>query len=309
MKILVTGGTGFIGSNLVKTLVDDGHEVTVIGHRAEQKLPKVKRFIECSFEGINWTQVCNKDVCFHLAAINDTTIPFSTTNQSEMWRANVHGPIKLFMELAKSGCKQFVYASSTAVYGNSEPPYVEEVTPVAPLNLYAESKAAFDNFAMKFAEDYNVNVVGLRYCNVYGPGEEHKGPRSSMIYQLLKQISSGKAPKLFKEGTQKRDWVFVQDVVEANLCAAFYKGRDIFNIGSGTATSFNDVVKAICDELNVDVEIEYIDNPYADQYQEFTLCDISKARRKLSWIPCFSLEKGIKEFGIKMPRLSIITRD
>jgi len=287
MKILVTGGTGFVGSNLVKSLVDE-HEVTVVGCQTECKIPGIKKFLQLSLEGIDWRHVYGQDICFHQAANNDTL----DEDQDEMWRANVYGPIKLFTTMASGGCKKFVYASSTAVYGNSPAPYVVGETAKEPLNAYGRSKKAFDEFAMKFAETKKVDVIGLRYCNIYGVGEEHKGHRRSYITQLIEQIAKGKA-KLFKDGEQKRDWIYIKDVVAANLAAARYEGSGIFNIGTGQPVTFNELVKIIGGDS---CEAIYVDNPKEAAYQNHTECDISATKKELGWSPKFHVQEGINDF-------------
>jgi len=170
MNILVTGATGFIGFNLIKKIIKQKHTISITGKTKENPIFKKTYFIN------NIKNLKKQDVCFHMAANNDTTC----TNSKEMFRANLHEPINLFNELLENGCKKFIYASSTAVYGNSPAPFSEK-TKTNPLNLYAESKLAFDEFAEDFAKKNNISIIGLRYCNVYGPYEQIKEKRSSMI--------------------------------------------------------------------------------------------------------------------------------
>jgi ADP-L-glycero-D-manno-heptose 6-epimerase len=294
MKILVTGGTGFIGSNITNKLVDMGHEVTVIGCKTEQKT-RAARYLELHFDGVDWESVGDQDVLFHEAANNDTL----DLNEDEMLRANVYTPLRMFYRLALLGCRQFVYASSTAIYGDSPAPYIEGVTPPSPLNPYGRSKYLFEKLIMEMPKKMNVNVVGLRYCNVYGPGEEHKGHRASMIYQLAQSMIEGNRPKLFKHGEQKRDWINVEDVVSANLLAMDYQGCGVFNCGSGQATSFNDLVKIInkgIADLHPHLYPVWIGNPYKKRYQEYTECDMTKAKEELGFVPKIDIETGIENY-------------
>ncbi len=291
MKILVTGGTGFVGSNLTNRLVDMGHEVTVIGTKTEQKT-NASRYLELHFDGVDWDSVGPQDVLFHQAANNDTL----DLNEEEMLRANVYTPLRMFYRLACMGCRQFVYASSTAVYGDSPAPYIEGVTPPSPLNPYGKSKYFFEKLIAKMPEKLNVNVVGLRYCNVYGPGESHKGKRASMIYQLAQQMMAGQPPKLFKHGEQKRDWINVEDVVQANLAAMNYPMSGVFNVGSGKATTFNDIVRILNRELNTNYETVWIGNPYKKRYQEYTECDMTKSKNELGFVPQIDIETGIANY-------------
>lgn len=297
MKILVTGGSGFVGRRLVARLVGDGHEVTITSG-GTHVCPGVKRVLYRGLEGIDWTAVSGQDVVFHQSANNDTRCK----DESEMYRANVYGPIKLFVTAASSGCKNFVYASSTAVYGNEPAPYTSS-TKVAPLNVYGRSKASFDEFAMKFADDFKVNVTGLRYCNVYGPGEDHKGARMSMVGQLLRSMLAFRKPQLFSTGDQRRDWVFVDDVVEANVLAMQKNsGGRIYNLGSGSAVSFNEVVAAINELLSekagrlAPMEPAYVDCPFPSEYQSYTCCEMKEAECDLGLVVKYDLRKGIDSY-------------
>jgi ADP-L-glycero-D-manno-heptose 6-epimerase len=292
MKALVTGGTGFIGSNLVKKLIDLKWEVLITGTPFENPVPNEVKILGHYFSDIHWNDVDKVDVLFHQGARNDT-LDF---NEQEMMLSNVQSPKLLFQHLLDLGCKNFVYASSTAVYGNSPAPYVENETPVAPLNPYGKSKAIFDEFAMEFGEKNDVNVVGLRYCNVYGPLEFHKDYRASMIYHLFKQMNAGKRPMLFRDGTQRRDWCYVDDVVRANLLSSQFDGVELFNIGSGNSVSFNDLVLVLNSVMNSNLEIEYIENPYKKTYQSYTECCVEKARKLLGWEPQYNIQTGIEEY-------------
>lgn len=286
-KILITGGSGFIGSHVVDQL--QGHEITLIGNKSETD-PKVKTQLGIHFDGIDWDRVDEQDYCIHLAANNDT----QNVDESDMFKANVYAPIKLFTELKRKGCKKFIYASTTAVYGNVPAPQNEE-SHTNPLTPYAKSKKVFDDFAMDFASE-GVTVIGLRLCNIYGPRESRKGKRASMIYQIFDSIRSGKNPQLFKPGTQRRDWCYVKDVVRAIEHAMEYPMSDIFNIGSGYSVSFIDIVKIINDLLKTGIYPEYIDCPFPESYQFYTQCDISKAKRHLGWYPIYDCRSGIEDY-------------
>lgn len=292
MKALVTGGTGFIGSNIAKALLARGDEVIITGHDSEQQLPNFKgKLLLPSLIGIDWDALPPVDVLFHEAAYNDTR----SQDLREMLHANVASSIALFERVADMGCKHIVYASSTAVYGDGPAPYKEE-QPLHPLNPYAESKKRLEEEVARFAKAHpDVVIVGLRYCNVYGPGESHKGTRASMIYQLARQMRRGN-PRLFKSGEQRRDYIYVKDVVEANLRAAEAKSGVILNCGSGHAVSFNDVVHLLNKVLGMSRTPEYVDNPFSAAYQNYTECDMSRAKEKLGFVPTYTIESGIDDY-------------
>ncbi|MDP2695827.1 MAG: NAD-dependent epimerase/dehydratase family protein [bacterium] len=292
MQALITGGTGFIGSNLALKMLSDGHDVTITGTDNEYKFTDERlKILPPDFANINWAKLGSVDVVFHQAAINDTTI----MDRNEMFRVNVEASEKLFNDAIIHGCRKIVYASSTAIYGDLPAPHKEE-GPFKPLNPYAESKLALDEFATEFAKQHpDVVVVGLRYCNVYGPGETKKGKRATMIYQLAQQMKTGN-PKLFKYGEQKRDYIYIKDLVQANILAAGAQESCIVNCGFGEAVEFNELVNILNDNLGASRTPEYIDNPYIDKYQAHTECDMSLAKEKIGFIPKFDIKKGIADY-------------
>lgn len=293
----VTGASGFIGSHLCSRLYSEGYKVIAVGSKGKNK-PQCHQFLALTLDGIPWDLVPDVDICFHQAANNDTT-DYDVTN---MLRANVTAPSTVFYHLLREKkCRHFVYASSGSVYGNQKVPFVENSTPLEPLNVYAESKKLFEQYAEEFALANNCQVISLRYTNVYGPGEAHKGRRASMIYQLHEQMKAGCTPKLFKWGEQIRDWVFVSDVVEANILAAQYKYSGVFNVGGG-AMSFNMVVKAINEALGTNISPEYIDCPFLDAFQTHTLASLEKARTALGYQPQYDPWDGIKHFVEEMKK-------
>jgi len=305
MRILVTGGTGFIGSNLVKGLLKFGHEVWATGSLSRNPLPKEVTVFEHGLIGLDWSEICSKlngekiDILFHQAANNDTTV----TDFDAMHWANVQSAIMTFEKASAVGCRKFIYASSTAVYGDTPAPYKED-GPKHPLNAYAASKLRLEYLAQGLANirsKKKIVTIGLRYCNVYGPGEAQKGKRASMVYQLAQQIRAGKQPKLFGDGEQRRDYIFVDDVVRANILAMELNETCVINCGTGQATSFNELVQMLrmtiptTDDYGWE-EPAYIPNPYADAYQNFTQCDMTKAREIMGFIPKYGIQEGIAKY-------------
>lgn len=293
-KILITGGAGFIGSNLALTLqekfpdneyivMDDfssGDYVNLLGFRGE--------VICADISAISLSDYFEKlDVIFHQAAITDTTV----FDQKLMMQKNVGG-FKNVLQFALKSKAKLIYASSAAVYGHSAPP-MRVGNNEMPANVYGFSKLVTDNMARRHFND--LHIVGLRYFNVYGPGEKHKGKMASMAWQLYSQMKEGKNPKLFKYGEQKRDQVYVKDVVNANILALEAKESGIFNVGTGKVTTFNQIVDALKDVLKKDAKTEYIENPYA-HYQENTQADLSQTQEKLGYVSKFTIEEGVKDY-------------
>lgn len=292
MKCLITGGTGFIGSNLALHLIREGWDVAITGHDAEQQLPGFNgKYLQPGLIGIDWDEIGTLDVLFHQAAINDTRL----MDRREMLHANLESSKKLFGFVVDQGCKRIVYASSTAVYGTLPAPYKES----GPFDLntpYAESKKMLDDFAMEFAQQHqDVTVVGLRYCNVYGPRENHKGKRATMIYHLAQQMIKGN-PRLFKYGEQKRDYIYVQDVVQANVLAAKVQESCVVNCGFGKAVPFNELVEILNEILGTNRKAEYFDNPFKGTYQDYTECDMTLAKEKLNFVPRVDIRTGIRNY-------------
>jgi len=291
---LVTGATGFIGNHLSKRLVQEGYHVVGIGTRGENS-GSCHTMLHCQLDELVVADLPHIDVCFHQAANNDTMLD----SNMAMCDANVVRPTRLFNRLLESGCRRFVYASSCSVYGKSTPPF-SEATAASPLNAYAKSKLMFDNHMKKFFGKNGVTAVGLRYTNVYGPGEEHKGRRASMAYQMAKSCLAGKTVSLFRPGDQMRDWVYVDDVVDANMLAAGCDISAVANIGLGTSYSFKDVADAVSMAVGRDLAISWTDCPFESQYQSHTAVDVSLAKRIFGYEPKTGLQSGIAKMVEKM---------
>ena len=295
-KYLVTGGAGFIGSNIAKTLEAQGHEVTVLDDFTKNGNFKNLLGFKGDVIAADLFQFVPQDMyfdaIFHEAAITDTTV----MDQKAMMEQNVEAFKNLLNFAADNGIKKVIYASSAATYGNGPVPNVE-TQPTHPENVYGFSKAIMDNVARQFAEDNNdMTIIGLRYFNVYGPGEYFKGKMASMVFQLYNQMKQGKRPRVFKFGEQQRDFVYVKDIVKINLCALTNgKETGVYNAATGVPRDYNDIIKCLNKEMGTNLEPEYIDNPYPF-FQLKTQADITQSRTKLGYEPDYTLEKGIADY-------------
>jgi len=258
IKCLVTGGTGFVGYNLTKELLRQNYQVLITGRQTENYESVKDIVIGYDLFELDWNKIGNIDVLFHQAALVDTTI----LDHEKMLRINLEASKILFEKAIKHGCKNIVYASSTATYGNEPAPYRENITKQNPLNPYAESKKLLDEFAMNFAKkNPEVKIIGLRYCNIYGPHDKHKGKMRCYLSQMAEQMLN-KNPKLFANGGQKRDYIYVKDVVRANILASKSKESCVVNCGSGKATSFNQLVSILNKIIDTKRTPEYMENPF-----------------------------------------------
>ena len=230
------------------------------------------------------------DAIFHLASITDTTFH----DQFVQVRDNVES-FRRLLDFAQPSHTKVIYASSGSVYGAATETS-SETDAVAPANAYAFSKAIMDNIALRrMPEVHEWILIGLRFFNVYGPREAHKGMPASMVYHLSRQMMAGNRPRIFKHGEQKRDFVYVKDVVEGLIRALDAYQSGIYNLGSGKAHSFNELVAVLNKSLGTSLEPEYIDNPHA-HYQNFTEADLNKIRGALGYKPQFTLETGVKDY-------------
>jgi ADP-L-glycero-D-manno-heptose 6-epimerase len=298
-SILVTGGAGFIGSNLVLalqermpnarlTVIDDfrsGDFKNLAGYRGD--------FVAQNLATVDWQQQFGEekfDAIFHLASITDTTLHDQFVQ--------VHDNVESFRRLlsfAKPNRTRIIYASSAATYGAATAASVES-NGAAPANVYAFSKTIMDNLANRAAQgSKNWIIIGLRYFNVYGPREAHKGVPASMVYHLSRQMKSGQRPRIFKHGDQKRDFVYVKDIVEGSIRALDAKQSGIYNLGSGQACSFNELIDVLNRSLGTDFKPDYIENPH-EHYQNFTQADLTSVRGALGYQPQFSLETGVADY-------------
>jgi ADP-L-glycero-D-manno-heptose 6-epimerase len=281
-RVLVTGGSGFIGWNLIKNLCD--YDVFYTG-RLDENFTEAT-YLGYEFSNLDLTNV-KPDFLLHCAAITDTLVQ----DRELMIKVNCNDSFDLFMKAFDAGCQKVIYASSCAVYGDTSAPFREE-GPFKPLNVYGESKLMLDERCSKISHP----IVGLRYSNVYGFGERHKRHAKSMICQIINLIKDGKSPTLFKWGEQRRDFVYVQDVVQANLLAFDCKHSGVYNVGSGASTSFNEIVSIVNSVCKTNFVPNYIDNHISSSYQNLTQCSLEKIKAHIGYTPKWDINSGIKDY-------------
>jgi len=291
----VTGGAGFIGSNLARRLAGDGQDVTVVDDFSSAHWTNLVDFkadvvtADTADRGTALETLAPFEVIYHQASITDTTVQ----DQRRMMHNNVEG-FRTLLDLAVRWGSRVVWASSASIYGRRQPPN-SEAQPPDPLNVYACSKLAMERLADRYRARLKQPIVGLRYFNVYGPGEDHKGKFASMIHQLAKQVRAGKRPRIFTAGEQKRDFVYVEDVIQANLKASSTKTGGVFNVGCGEAFTFNQVVAELNRAFGTDLPPDYFENPYSFT-QDWTQAEVGETRKALGYEPRYDLRKGIEAY-------------
>lgn len=318
--ILITGGAGFIGSNLAfyfQKHYPQAHIVVLDLFRSNLTLSNgnLKSFGHfknlIGFEGevisgdINDKALLKElgntykfDYIFHEAAISDTT----ALEQDLMIQTNVNA-FKDLLDLAVAHGANMIYASSGATYGDAPSP--QRVGCEAPQNVYGFSKLMMDHLGRQYAQKHpNISIVGLRYFNVYGPREFFKAKTSSMVVQFGHQLLSGKNPKLFEDSDKiVRDFIYIEDIIQANILAMHPRQSGVFNVGTGKARSFQSMVDILQNELGTSYACEYIPNPYIGRYQFHTEADIASTQAILDYKPRFSFEEGIKAYVPEIRRL------
>ncbi|MBS82832.1 MAG: ADP-glyceromanno-heptose 6-epimerase [Gammaproteobacteria bacterium] len=308
--IIVTGGSGFIGSNLISSLNSIGHDDILVVEELDSNTEKFKnlddlQYIDCvdhkkflhDIKNDTKKYINKINLIFHLGACSKTTEP----DRDYILDTNLYYSQELLHYSTNSQIK-FIYASSASVYGSgkifSEDPKNESF-----LNHYAESKYKFDQYYREHKDKINTQVVGLRYFNVFGPRENHKKEMSSVVYHFYQQMKSNKTINLFKgshgyaDGEQKRDFIFVKDTIDIKLWFMKNNISGIYNVGTGECNTFNNVAKAVIENFD-DGKIKYIEFPenLKKQYQAYTEADITNLRN-IGYKKKFShLNDSVKEY-------------
>jgi nucleoside-diphosphate-sugar epimerase len=298
---LVTGGAGFIGSHLAEELVRRGEKVRVLdsfitGKR--ENLAPFRNFIELIEGDIRDLENCRRALrgvgfVFHLAAL--TSVPGSISDPLLNHDINVNGTANLLLASSEAKVKRFVFASSAAVYGDTQTFPLKEGDEGAPLSPYALSKLIGEKYCQLFYQLYGLETVCLRYFNVFGPRQDPFSAYASVIPLFLSKILSEERPQIFGDGEQSRDFIFVADAVEASLGAIEAPDEalgEVFNIGCGERATVNNLVREISELTGVSVMPLYTDPRPGDILH--SCADIGKARRVLGFEPLVGLKQGLK---------------
>jgi UDP-glucose 4-epimerase len=301
-KILVTGGAGFIGSNLVDKLVRMGAKVTVLDDLFTGDTANIDELDEINFVRGSVTDaflvnelVSKADIVFHVACRN---IIVSTKNPFDDFQVNVGGTYNILLASKNHNIEKIVYTSSASVYGNALYIPIHEEEGLRPLNPYAASKLSAENYCIAYYESFDLPVTIVRYSNVYGIKQSPTNPYCGVISKFLDAIEKGIRPKIHGDGEQTRDFTYIDDAVSATILAAISPKTvgEVFNLGSGKETSVINLARTVIAIANGhigDMEPEYIDRRDIDNVRRRVL-NIEKIRKTLHWVPKTSLESGIE---------------
>lgn len=292
MTALVTGGAGFIGSNLVEELVRGGEDVIVLDNLQTGSLRNLEgldvEIVTMSCNDIPRLDV-NAEMIYHLG------IPSS----SPMYKENpflvgeaLNGFVAV-MELARRCDARVVYASTSSLYNGLEPPHREDME-IKVTDYYTEARFAMERIAELYRKLFGVSSLGMRFFSVYGPKEESKGKYANMITQFLWGMMRNETPVIYGDGSQTRDFIYVKDVVRALIRAMDSDYNGVLNVGTGRAHSFNDVIKTLSRKLGVEIKPRYVENPIKN-YVQHTLADTRSAMEILGFRAEHDLESGIAE--------------
>lgn len=300
-RVLVTGAAGFIGSWTVEELVREGYYVVGVDDLSDGLLSRLSSVMGCSsFQFIkasicDWeamVSICRDvDAVVHLAA--KVSVEEAYLNPKLAFKVNVEGTLVLLEAARRGSVERFVYASSVAVYGEPRSLPVSEDHPLRPVNVYGATKAAAELLVHSYYTSYGLSTIALRYFNVYGPRMKG-GYYASVVAKFIERVLNNKPPVIFGDGNQTRDFIYVKDVVKANILALKSKCIGPFNIGTGVQTSIN----RLCNIILKLMGREYLKPIYGKPRPydiRFSQANISRAIRELGWKPEYSLERGLRE--------------
>ena len=305
-RILITGGAGFIGSNIIDYLVANNYKhITVLDNLETGNIKNIQahidakkiQFIQGSISDYDTclTATKNQDIILHQAALG--SVPRSIINPLATHQTNVTGFINMLEAARTNKVNRIVYASSSSVYGDDLNMPKKEETVGNPLSPYAVSKKTNELYANVFASTYQMEIIGLRYFNVFGPKQNPAGPYAAVIPIFIDKLLNNNAPTIFGDGNNTRDFTYVENVIQANLLAAFTQDKaavnQVYNIAYGATTSLNKLFELIATDLKSAVKVIYGDKRKGEIKDSFA--SIDKAKNLLGYKPTVSLEDGIKK--------------
>jgi UDP-glucose 4-epimerase len=295
VRVLVTGGAGFIGSHVADLLISRGHLPIILDDLSNgnaNNVPAGSKFYRTNLISNEVDEIFEKekpDVIIHLAAQVDVASSIKDPVQDA--QINIIGTIKLLSLAKLHQIKRFIFSSSSAVYGNSGIPATEN-TPALPISFYGASKLSSETYIRLFSEHYRIPYTILRYANVYGPRQKSKG-EGAVIAVFIQKLLNGEAPVIFGDGQQTRDFVYVKDVASANILAMENEENITANIGCNQQTCINRLLALISESANIPAAPLY--GPSRDGDILHSRLENSLAKRHLGWEPKYSIEKGIEE--------------
>lgn len=293
MKILITGGAGFIGTHITKLLLDQGHEVLIFDNlsRSDTKYldPKVL-FIKGDIKDSALLEKCLKNIdwVIHLAQFLD--VEESVREPELYFQNNVLGTLNLLECMKKAGVEKIVFSSSACVYGNPKKLPLTENSPLAPANPYGACKVAVEALLSAYYKQYGFDVVILRYFNPYGPMENHF-TETHAIPKFIKAALAKKKIPLYWQGKQIRDFIFIEDLARAHINVFKLKGFNVFNIGTEKGVKINDIVNKLSDILGYKLEIEDLGERAGDVPANFA--SSAKFKKATGWKPKYTLNMGL----------------
>jgi len=299
-NVIVTGGAGFIGSNLVRNLINKNN-VIVIDDLSTGRLENIRNFIETnkiefiqgSITDFNLLKKVLKDIdyVFHEAAI--PSVPRSIRDPITTSNVNINGTLNVLLAAKKCGVKKVIFASSSSVYGDIPTLPKQEKMISNPLSPYAIGKLTGEYFCNIFTKIYNLPTIALRYFNVYGPRQDPNSEYAAVIPKFITKILDGIPPVIYGDGHQTRDFTFIDDVISANVLAVESDSTGVFNIANADRISINELALKIMRLCNKNLQIKYEKSRPGDI--KHSLADIAKAKEKLKFSPNFNLDYGLKE--------------
>lgn len=300
-SIIVTGGAGFIGSNLTETLADE-NQVTVIDnlstgykHNIQHLINEQKiRFVQGSICDLSLLQkeFSTVDLVFHQAAI--PSVPRSVSDPIQSNKANIDGTLNVLVAAKDNNVDKVVYASSSSVYGDSPTlPKKEDMKP-NPLSPYAVNKLAAEYYCTVFTNVYDLKTVSLRYFNVFGPRQDPNSEYAAVIPKFIKLIAENKSPIIYGDGEQSRDFTYIDNVVQANIKAAEHSTvTGVFNAACGSKMTVNELARELMDIIGNQVDVTY--EPPRPGDIKHSLADSSKAQQAFDFNPDMSIKEGLQE--------------